>query len=71
LIGEIDYLGRGFGKQIVDALINEIRLNYNTKRIIVQPEPENLSSCKTLLSSGFNFDINNEIYILEFVIKVK
>ncbi len=46
-------------------LIQEIKLQYNAKRIIVQPEQENKASCNTLLSCGFFFDTSNEIYVME------
>lgn len=65
LIGETDYLGKGFGKAIVMALIEKIRGQHNAKRIIVQPEQENKASCNTLLSCGFSFDKANEIFIME------
>ncbi len=65
LIGDTEYLGRGFGKAIIQALIEKIKTQLSTKRIIVQPEPENKASCNTLLSCGFTFDKNNEIFILE------
>lgn len=65
LIGDTDYLGKGFGKAIIQALIEKIKTQVSAKRIIVQPEPENKASCNTLLSCGFSFDKNNEIYILE------
>ncbi|MEA4987141.1 MAG: GNAT family N-acetyltransferase [Anaerovorax sp.] len=63
MIGEIEYLGKGFGKQIIGALIAKIKIHENAKRVIAQPEPENKASCKTLLSCGFEFDNENEIYI--------
>lgn len=65
MIGEVNYLGLGLGKQIIHSLINKIRLFSNAKRIIVQPEPENKASCGILLSSGFTFDEKNKIYSLE------
>lgn len=65
LIGDIEYLGKGFGKRMVQLLIDKIKLQNNAKRIIVQPEPENKASCNTLLSCGFFFDTENELYIME------
>lgn len=65
LIGNTEYLGNGFGKEIIQQLVERIRLEKNAKRVIVQPEPENAASCNTLLSCGFFFDPKNEIYILE------
>lgn len=65
LIGDTEYLGKGYGTAIVKALIEKIKLHHNPNRIIVQPEQENKASCNTLLSCGFSFDTNNEIYIME------
>lgn len=65
LIGDTEYLGKGYGTAIIKALIEEIKLHNNPNRIIVQPELENKASCNTLLSCGFCFDSNNEIYIME------
>lgn len=57
MIGEADYLRKGFGKEIVADLINKITLHSDAKRIVVQPEPENESSC------GVVFDSEKGIYI--------
>lgn len=63
MIGEKGYLGKGFGKQIVEALIKKVLLHNDAKRIVVQPEQENKASCGTLLSCGFVFDVEKEIYL--------
>lgn len=65
LIGETEYRKRGFGRQIVLQLIARVREQEDAKRILVQPEPENAASCRTLTSSGFRFDPGNEVYVLE------
>ena len=65
LIGDTEYLGKGFGKGIIQLLIEKIKLHNNAKCIIVQPEQENKASCNTLLSCGFSFDINNKFFIME------
>lgn len=64
LIGETDYLGRGFGKRIVEQLIRCIWERKDAKRIIVQPEKENQASRRTLLSCGFRFDEESKLFIL-------
>ena len=64
MIGEAEYLKKGLGKAIINELIQRIKAINNAKRIIVQPEPENKASCGTLISCGFSFDKENEIYIL-------
>lgn len=65
LIGETDYLARGFGREIILALVREVSRLPDAKRIIVQPEEENLASCSALRSSGFRFDAFNRIFIFE------
>ncbi len=63
LIGEQDYLKKGYGKEIINWLVDEIRHIPKAKRIIVQPENENLASCNTLLTNQFSYDTTNEIFI--------
>lgn len=63
MIGETAYLGKGFGKEIVEALIKKVRFHNDAKRIVVQPEPENKASCGILLSCGFVFDVEKEMYL--------
>lgn len=63
MIGESRYIGKGFGKKIVLALIEKIRKHDDAKRIVVQPEPENKASCGVLLSCGFIYDMGKGIYV--------
>ena len=56
LIGEEAYLKQGFGKQIVQLLTEIIRRSTQAREIIVQPEEENLASCRALLSCGYHYD---------------
>ena len=63
MVGEADYLRKGFGKKIVADLINKIMLHSDAKRIVVEPEPENKASCGLLLSCGFVLDAEKGIYI--------
>lgn len=65
LIGETEYLNKGFGKKIVLELIRRIRQQAGATRVLVQPEQENAASCHTLLSAGFRFDAENEVYMLD------
>lgn len=64
LIGEEAYLQQGYGKQIVQLLIDVIRATTTAKEIIVQPEKENAPSCNTLKSCGFLYDRTKEYYRL-------
>ena len=63
MIGEVDYIGQGFGKKIVLALIDFIKHHNDAKRIVVQPETENKASCGVLLSCGFTYDNEKDIYV--------
>lgn len=63
MIGEAEYLRKGFGKAIIKELMQRIKSEDHAKRIIVQPEPENKASCNTLLACGFVFDTANEVYL--------
>jgi RimJ/RimL family protein N-acetyltransferase len=62
LIGEEDYLRKGYGKQIIALLINEISKENEHVEIIVQPDLENTASNKTLLASGFTYDNQKQYY---------
>ena len=64
MIGEKEYLNKGFGSEIIKLLIQKIFAMPDAKRIIVQPEIDNTPSCKALLSAGFAYDTKNRLYIL-------
>lgn len=66
LIGETEYLGKGYGKKAIALLIEKIMPLPGAKGIIVQPETENKASCNTLLSCGFRYDAKNDIFIMAF-----
>lgn len=63
LIGEKEYLGRGFGKRIIGLLTETIFNRPNGTCIIVQPEEENTASCGALLSNGYSFNEQQKFYI--------
>ena len=65
LIGEENFLRKGYGKEIIRILTNKIIRDKNPKAIIVQPEQENIASCKALLANGYIYDLDNNYYILE------
>ncbi|MGI5897291.1 MAG: GNAT family N-acetyltransferase [Oscillospiraceae bacterium] len=65
LLGEPALLGRGLGRQMVQALIEAVGCEPDARRIIVQPDPENLRSCNTLRAAGFALDLQNRLYRLE------
>lgn len=64
LIGEEDFLQKGYGKKIVRLLINEIYNRNPEAEIVVQPEDENIASCKALLANGFIYDRTKGYYKL-------
>lgn len=64
LIGEEKYLRKGYGKGIVALLTDKIRKQYPKAGIVVQPENENIASCKALLANGFVYDEKKEYFIL-------
>jgi len=54
LIGNENYLNKGYGKEIVRQLIDKIRME-NGKEIIAQPDEKNVKSNKVLLANGFTY----------------
>jgi RimJ/RimL family protein N-acetyltransferase len=62
LIGEAEYLHRGFGKAILIKLLKKLR-ETTAKTIIVQPDKENTASRRLLESCGFQH--NGDVYVLE------
>jgi RimJ/RimL family protein N-acetyltransferase len=61
LIGDENYLNKGFGKEIIRGIIEKIKLE-NAKEIIVNPEPENIQSVKILIANGFRYDGTKKYY---------
>ena len=55
LIGEENYLNKGYGKEIIRQLIEKIKIK-DGKEIIVQPDMENERSNKILLANGFEYN---------------
>jgi len=66
LIGEENYLQKGYGKKIVEILVAKIVAEENPEAIIVQPDKENIPSCRVLLANGFIYDEEREYYVLKF-----
>lgn len=62
MIGKESFLNQGFGKEIVMMLLEKIKQFPNAKVVIVQPEKENLASCKLLLGCGFVFHEEKQYY---------
>jgi RimJ/RimL family protein N-acetyltransferase len=58
--------GRGFGSEIVGALI-ERALAFGVERLIAHTRPENVASIKVLLRNGFREDVPDQDHQLLFV----
>lgn len=67
LIGDEKYLGKGYGKLIVKNLIEKIKNNKDAKTIIVQPEKENIPSCKSLEANKFIYNNETQYYCLNLI----
>ena len=52
LIGEPDYLRRGFGKEMIAQMLVMLR-NAGAKTVIVEPEKDNTASNRALEANGF------------------
>ena len=63
LIGEKEYLGKGFGTKIIKLLTEKVFEETTASQIIVQPDKENATSRNTLVSAGYTFDEENDILI--------
>lgn len=55
LIGEPDYLRRGFCKEMISQLLTRLR-NVGVKMVIVEPERDNIASNRTLEANGFTWN---------------
>lgn len=64
LIGEESFLGKGYGKQIVKLLTENILKVATAKQIIVQPDKENALSCAVLKANGYYYNKDKKYYIL-------
>lgn len=64
MIGEPDYIGKGYGTKLLTALTESVWKEPDAKRIIAQPEPENFASRSTLLSAGFSYIKDFDLFIL-------
>jgi len=61
LIGEENYLNKGYGKEILRQLVEKVKAE-GGKEIIVQPDMENVRSNKILLANGFEYLEKKEYY---------
>lgn len=62
LIGNEDYLNKGYGKEIVRILTEHIKDTENACQIIVQPDDNNHASNGVLLANGYMYDKQKKYY---------
>lgn len=62
LIGDEDYLNKGYGKEIVRILTETIMAIKGAKSIIVQPDNENHASRHVLMANGYVYDEDKKYY---------
>lgn len=62
LIGNEEYLGKGYGKEIVCVLTGHIKETENTREIVVQPDEDNGASNGVLLANGYVYDKQKKYY---------
>lgn len=62
LIGNEEYLGKGYGKEIVRVLTGHIKDTETTREIVVQPDQDNNASKGVLLANGYVFDKQKKYY---------
>ena len=62
LIGDESYLGKGYGKAIVNLLTETIWQKEHAKQIIVQPDEDNHASNRVLMANGYVYDKSKNYY---------
>lgn len=62
LIGDENYLGKGYGSLIVKVLTELVATKEQAAIIVVQPDEENSASNRVLLSNNYTFDPAKHYY---------
>ncbi len=62
LIGNEEYLGKGYGKEIIRALTGHIKDTEDAREIVVQPDEDNDASTGVLLANGYVYDKQRKYY---------
>ncbi len=63
LIGNIEFLGKGYGSKIVHLLVDFIKSKNEYDYIVADPDAENVASVKVLENNGFNQNSNGLFYL--------
>ena len=66
LIGHACYLGKGYGKSLVQLLTDAVLQEEHAQRIIVQPDAENHASVRVLTANGYVYDERGKFYCKSF-----
>lgn len=67
MIGDEEYLRKGFGKAVVGLVCQTAKFKSGAKRIIVMPDSDNLPSINSLLANDFVMDIKYGFYCKELI----
>lgn len=72
-VGEENYLDKGYGTKIVESFIKKIILDFNPKKILIDPTIDNKRAIRCYEKAGFKFlryDNNGikDCYVMEFPI---
>lgn len=69
-----EYVGKGYGKQVLNALINQAKTRYNAKEFVCSCRKQNIASVRLQKSCGFTYTHSEsrtdprtgEGYVLDF-----
>ncbi len=64
LIGEPEYLGKGFGREMGMRLLEAMQ-KAGVKRVVAEPEPDNAAPNRALISGGFVRDATRYFFNFE------
>lgn len=72
-IGEIDYVGKGYGAKILSAFVQLLFDKYGAKKLVVDPSIKNTNAIRCYEKVGFKFSrtghepVSGEVAILEMM----
>lgn len=65
-LGESSLLGKGNGVKLVNDFVEFIEIRFSPKRLIVDPEIENIKSQRTIKRCGFELEQESGLFVKEF-----
>ena len=54
-IGDINYIHKGYGSQIINEYIKSVVKKQNYDYVMISPNPENIANCKLCEKCGFSY----------------